>query len=555
MKRALVLSLAVILGLGVGAFGQITGYWSTTLGIDPQPLAFTSMASTLKVDYALSGWTFGSVSTFNIAGFSAQAFKVAGSLGAFTLVTNMKFNPIDVSVRTSSLPQSSSLMLMHDAVYTNGFSGVCPVTYTATTWLPAFSTWDVTIGASIAGVAVEAYVLQDYSAANALTTLNAFYVGGVQTSSLTCASTLAEGMGWRLKVAGSFGAVKVTRYTYFNLGEYTIFAMNESAVWCPAVGKAGVFEIAYAGCNFPFTEEYVLVQGLSFGCATVDAALSILCGGFANVELVVSNIALGNWGQFSFGITFTTNHKSVATCITLTPLAGPCFTVEIGGFQGTKLESLELYGFKFASTFGGVKFTSITELSAASELMSSATDYTWLNGDEVGFLVPSADLLTCATTSPVVAATYHAVSEGRYAMACVTETKYQLWEKFIIDVDADACCGGLFDLTVSTWFGDQYVLDSYGYFVVLAHATTYGTATTLYGIAPVAPATALTDKAYDRVFPVAHYAVGTQTQLFNWAKTDVALAVGIGSNVSLSAGFNLSVYGWDKITFGFKWSF
>jgi hypothetical protein len=551
MKRALVLSLAVILGLGIGAFGQITGYWSTTLGIDPQPLSFVSMASTLKVDYALSGWTFGSVSTFDISGFSAQAFKVAGSLGAFTLVTNMTFAPVVATVLTSSLP----LTLIADLVYVKGYSNVCPITWTATAWAPGFLTWDVTAGASIAGVAIEAYVLQDYSAANAVTNLNAIYLGSPtaptsQTSSVTCASTVAEGMGWRLKIAGAFGAAKVTSYTYFNLWESTIAEESTAAVWCPAVGKSGVFTVG-AGCNFPFTEEYLLIEGFSFGCATVDVALSIICTGFANVELVVDNIALGNWGVFAFGITFTTNHKSVATCITLTPLAGPCFTVDIGGFIGTKLDSLELYGFKFASTFGGVKFTSITELSPLSTLMSTASAYSYLNGDQVGFLVPVADIQVC----PLLTGTYWTIGAGRYEMKCVTETKYALWEKFIIDVDADACCGGLFDLTVSTFFGDQEVLISYGYFVVAANATTYGTATTLYGLTPVAPVTALIGKTYDRVFPVALYGAGTQTQLFNWAKTDVALAVGIGSNVSLSAGFSLSVYGWDKITFGFKWSF
>jgi hypothetical protein len=516
------------------------------------------MASTLKVDYALSGWTFGSVSTFSIAGFSAQAFKVAGSLGAFTLETNMKFSPAVVSEKT--YPH-----LTGSLNFGGSNAGLCPWTGIATEWAPAFLTWDVTAGVNIAGVAVEAYVLQDLSAAGEVALVDYLFLyhfdpAGdfyTQTDSLTCASTADKGMGWRLMIGGSFGAVDITSYTYFNLTEMTMaeyYADSGIAMICPEIGMSGEFTVG-DGCGFPFTGEYLLVEGFTFGCATIDAALWIDCDGFGYVEFLVSKIALGNWGEFSFAITFTTETKTVDTCIVLTPLAGPCFTVEIGGFQGTKLETLELYGFSFSSTFGGVKFTSITELNEASELMSDVDAWTYLSGPTLGFLVPFAGVQICATTDPVVAATYWDLSDLAFTVKCIAETQWRLWEKFVIDVDADACCGGLFDLTVSTFFGDEEVLVSYGYFTVLKNTTAYVGYAPLYGIAPVVPTTVLTSKPYDRVIPVVLYGDGTQTSLFNWAKTDVALGVGIGSNVTLTAGFNLSVYGWDKITFGFKWSF
>jgi hypothetical protein len=61
--------------------------------------------------------------------------------------------------------------------------------------------------------------------------------------------------------------------------------------------------------------------------------------------------------------------------------------------------------------------------------------------------------------------------------------------------------------------------------------------------------------AYDTVSWQTGYADGAQTTLFNWAKTTVALSVGISSNVEFSAGFAISVYGVDSMSLGFKWSF
>jgi hypothetical protein len=40
MKKALVLSLAFVLGLGVASFAQtLSGSWETTIGITPSPVA------------------------------------------------------------------------------------------------------------------------------------------------------------------------------------------------------------------------------------------------------------------------------------------------------------------------------------------------------------------------------------------------------------------------------------------------------------------------------------------------------------------------------------
>jgi hypothetical protein len=94
MKKALVLSLAVILGLGFASFAQtLTGSWNTTVKITPTPVVTLGITSNLVVTYSVSGWSFTSTSTVKETGWTAQKFDVTGSLGAFTIGSNLMFTP------------------------------------------------------------------------------------------------------------------------------------------------------------------------------------------------------------------------------------------------------------------------------------------------------------------------------------------------------------------------------------------------------------------------------------------------------------------------------
>jgi hypothetical protein len=113
MKRALVLSLAVVFGLGIAAFAQeLTGAWSSSITIDPgtDPVDI-NITSELTINYSLSGWTFTSYSALTEGGWVAQIFSASGSLGAFSLGSTLDLDPAG-----------------------------------------AFNEWDVTAGVSIAGV-------------------------------------------------------------------------------------------------------------------------------------------------------------------------------------------------------------------------------------------------------------------------------------------------------------------------------------------------------------------------------------------------------------------
>jgi hypothetical protein len=112
MKKALVLSLAVVLGLGVASFAQtLSGSWDTTITIVPSPVSL-AIDTELIVTYAVSGWTFTSDTVIDNTGWTGQTFEVGGALGAFTLGSTLEFDPT----------------------------------------VPSFTSWEVTGGLSLAGV-------------------------------------------------------------------------------------------------------------------------------------------------------------------------------------------------------------------------------------------------------------------------------------------------------------------------------------------------------------------------------------------------------------------
>ena len=552
MKRALVFSLVVLFGIGIAASGQLSGYWSTSIALDPDavviPDFFTSLNSTLKVDYVLSDWTFGSISTFDKAGFASQKFSVAGALGAFTLASGMAFDPAYITEATYNV-QSPSL---------------CPITWTATGVGPNFLTWDVTASVSIAGVGFEVYMLQDYSYADLLKVnylLDASGEANVQTNSISY-NTDANGMGYRLKLTGSFGGVSVTSFTYFNMWELDYDAFIGTFTYMPdrpVLGKSGYIWVD-ANCVFPFTEQYLLVEGFTFGCVTLDIGLSILCGGFADIEFLVTGISIGGWATFDFSIKFTEDTKTVATAIEIVMPAFDCITLELGFgsdvygvVTDNVIDNVTIHGFKFATTWNGITFTSITELSASSKLMSSSVAYSYIyHSDVEGFLLPFVG------KSLADAAVYNVIADDLWYAYCQATERFKLWEKFVIDVDADACCGGLFDLTITTFFGDHEELLWAGYATYLGTATAVNDTITLYGIAGdayayvarTAPTTARDAVSYKTV-----WAGGTDATLFNWAKTSVDLGVGVGANIALTFGFDISAFGWESLDVGFKWSF
>ena len=156
MKKALVTTIVLVLGLGLATFAAnpLSGSWKTDIEITIDGaggLTVTDFDSTLSVDYTISGWTFGSVTGFELGGWTTQSFSADGVLGAFTFGSALVFDPANA----------------------------------------AFTSWDTTVSVSIAGITFDAEFL---------------LMGGADW-----------GSGWTLGASGIAGDVTLATTVYFNM--------------------------------------------------------------------------------------------------------------------------------------------------------------------------------------------------------------------------------------------------------------------------------------------------------------------------------------------------
>jgi hypothetical protein len=160
MKKALVLSLAVVLGLGVASFAQtLSGSWDSTIGVNPGPPVVLTIDSELIVTYSISGWSFSSDTVLDETGWISQDFAVDGALGAFTIGSALVFDPVG----------------------------------------PAFFTsWEVTGGLSLAGVTFEG----TFTLLPSVTTLELIGSGTAGAVDVTVDITFGDGLGCNFNFAG-----------------------------------------------------------------------------------------------------------------------------------------------------------------------------------------------------------------------------------------------------------------------------------------------------------------------------------------------------------------
>jgi hypothetical protein len=101
MKRALVLSLICVVGFAFsGLAATLSGSWDTDVTVYPQQTYFFNaieLTSVLTVIYKVGDWTFTSVTALDQDGWTDQDFAVDGVLGAFTIESDLGFDPAGVA--------------------------------------------------------------------------------------------------------------------------------------------------------------------------------------------------------------------------------------------------------------------------------------------------------------------------------------------------------------------------------------------------------------------------------------------------------------------------
>jgi len=511
MKKALVMTFVLVLGLGLGAFaaGALSGTWSVTISFDPTATVFTDLvgfSSDLEIDYTIGGWTFTSTSGFSNDGYDAQSFTAGGIVGAFTFSSTMNFLPMAIAETTKTLLYDGSVyncvfpfpsttlglpadLTLSAAALANELLDPVPAAA-----VPEFDDWTVEGSVSIAGLSFEALFFMEDWAGTLETTVTPTYWYEVQTTSgvvipatalvwsgnpasavwdyympqsgsytvTNAADLLLTGAGWRFKAAGSFGDVALTSYTYFNLVEG--FAMDADPD-TKSFARDGEFLIPLPGDQVVrFTEEYITLEGMSLGCVVLDAALRVTCDdGFDYFALWFKDIYLMCCGiTVDFEIDFGVASKTVELFPTITT-DWTCIepTIEfdlsddksiINGFKLTALAAeIALNGITFESN-------TIFDASAFGTVDSGTTEDTYV-------LVPAVTPAGIAAVAGIPSVADN--GDGYYMVHKISfaDDYYETFEDFTITVDGDTCCGGAFDISLQTWFGTHYTdtLAEFGY--------------------------------------------------------------------------------------------
>jgi len=285
MKKALVLSLAVVLGLGVASFAQtFDGSWSTDVVFGLNPLDVASLTSILDTNYSISGWTFGFNTFISDAGLFDLNLDIGGAMGAFTFASFVDFDPT----------------------------------------VPSFTDWENVVRVSIAGVDLfGAFALQQFAD---LTYGSGFAIGGHAVAGSVEVYAQAD-----FNLTGGFD------YYVYDEGFYGWDYLTGWATFYDCSGPFAPFTNGNWGSGAWFVQTNSCVatwSGVSFwvfaplACLDVTVNTSFNCSGWGGVTFYLNNIDLGaGWFQLDdFNITFTPTTKSISTDFTLTFGKAVCVT-------------------------------------------------------------------------------------------------------------------------------------------------------------------------------------------------------------------------------------
>jgi len=336
MKRALVISLICVFGLGIGAAAQsLTGAWETdivfTLGGAGDAVSVSSLTSVLDVDYALSGWTFGFNAFVNATELFDLNFDLSGVLGAFSLYSFIDFDPANAGG----------------------------------TQTPSFVRWEGLTKVSIAGVELwGGFVLQDTTPGvgqrgDASGMGAGFTVGGHGSAGDI---EIWASVDFNLAMWGATPMTWIQIYGWDILHDYATYLDCSDGVW-----YSGVFNPIGVDCDPDFSNLDIVIMA-PFTCLDFIVWVNFDCTyGFDYIQFDLNDIDLGaGWFQLDdLNVKFTTLTKTVSTDFTLTFGSAVCVTpyfdlVQDGLFTitGVELQALLLsYSYNGVTIKAGEIFT------------------------------------------------------------------------------------------------------------------------------------------------------------------------------------------------------
>jgi len=392
MKKALVLSLIMVLGLGVATFAAgLSGNWETTIGFEldsaPSSLTLVFFESSLDIAYDVSGWTFGGFLNFDETGFTDQYFITRGQLGAFKLASLVDFD-VDGG---------------------------------------AFEAWLTGANVSIAGVTGYGWFLVDDGGSGAIIGAEAQagevnFLGEIGFN-LSNSAYSFWGNAWDYIAEGFMDP----EYAYDPFHGCALIPVWSDYISTQTDSYCTCWSNAYFMVSFPFACVDSVLIDVYFAAPTWSNTTGLNSKIFQSVRAHLMDIALTGIDWLSIDdlrLEWTLTGKSVSRIDMDIKLGSSCITPYFalnpaGGFgdSGFSLTSLELYAFKLGYTWNGVSINAITLLDTDNYIID------W------GGYIGRADL-------------------AGYGYYCASPYD----ELFEISYDGAKCCDGGLSFDVKNWF-------------------------------------------------------------------------------------------------------
>ena len=580
MKRGwLVLALVSSLFVFQCVAAPLSGSLNTSISIVPSDIVFSDSSVALSADwtvaYSLSGWTFQSETTYDDGGPAGQEFTAVGWLGAFTIDSIMKFNPRVETSASYVFPSSACLQTQS----VTGVTGTgllshwgnpiwnCLLLTKTSEYRPAFSSLELSAQTSLYGVNLEGLL---YLKGNDVgeTTVSGKWIYGnpygfcgpgtcvTQTGSHTISSCLPRyGSGWKFSLSGTIGDILVTSRSYFNLEEYSYNELMTLAKVkthiADELALGGVYYLPKVGgetCDVTFTRQYITLEGMSFGCAKLDAGLSFSTSGFDWLKLLVTDIDVFPILSLDALVTFSTAEKTFSFDPSITIAGNSCISFKFvwdWSAAESMLAGLKVNGLSLSYTWGNVTFATMTSFNPVyaslggyyiAAPIASPTKY--------GFFVP--DTSFAKDNFDINTGT------GYYAQVCYPYEYYDIWEAAIISTQGDGCCGGSYSFRITTYFGDRKLLEvnSFWFWYADEDGDSYKYNTPSNATAPAVLGSGVPYCEDDAVtYGVSYYDAPANT-LFAWVASNIQATIPMTSFVRVTLDLDVTVYGWDKLKLG-----
>jgi hypothetical protein len=307
MQRTILLGLAIcaLAAFAVGGVPSLSGIWSIDLTSTLNVSLIETLGTRLVLDYAFGPFVSSSDSELILAGFIWQGFGVSGQVGVFDLQADLLFGPSTT-----------------DYVYAQGI-----------------------VEARFAG-----------------------FSGAFYAAQLGAAVQDGPANGFAIRLESRLGSLHIMSDT-----EFGARIADDDFDGITIVHAATGLERTYATdptiTGDGFTGQKLSVDGLTFGCASLELGTYFTCDGFSYAMAEFAGIPTGiPWIELDVGLRYELQTKSLTVVPRL--VVGPAICIEpylalVRENEGSRINAMALYAFELRAELGSITVRDVAVLDTA----------------------------------------------------------------------------------------------------------------------------------------------------------------------------------------------